>query len=40
MKQLIDTVVQELNQILLGKDQQVRLAVCGLLARPRAADRW
>lgn len=33
MKQLIDTVVQELNQILLGKDQQVRLAVCGLLAR-------
>lgn len=33
MKQLIDTVVGELNQILLGKDQQVRLAVCGLLAR-------
>lgn len=33
MKQLIDTVVQELNQILLGKNQQVRLAVCGLLAR-------
>lgn len=33
MKKLIDTVVHELNQILLGKDQQVRLAVCGLLAR-------
>ncbi|WP_372981620.1 AAA family ATPase [Marinobacter sediminum] len=33
MKKLIDTVVHELNQILLGKDQQVRLAMCGLLAR-------
>ncbi len=33
MKQLVDTVVSELNQILLGKDQQVRLALCGLLAR-------
>jgi len=33
MKQLIDNVVQELNQILLGKNTQVRLAVCGLLAR-------
>lgn len=33
MKKLIDTVVHELNQILLGKDQQVRLAICGLLAR-------
>ena len=33
MKKLVDTVVSELNQILLGKDQQVRLALCGLLAR-------
>src|SRR6056297_606877 len=33
MKKLVETVVSELNQILLGKDQQVRLALCGLLAR-------
>ncbi|QSP93609.1 AAA family ATPase [Marinobacter salinisoli] len=33
MKQLVDSVVRELNQILLGKEQQVRLAVCCLLAR-------
>jgi hypothetical protein len=33
MKKLVDTVVSELNQILLGKEQQVRLALCGLLAR-------
>lgn len=33
MKDLIDKVVQELNRILLGKEQQVRLALCGLLAQ-------
>ncbi|MDC0662021.1 AAA family ATPase [Marinobacter sp. SS21] len=33
MKKLIDGVVDQLNTILLGKEQQVRLAVCGLLAR-------
>lgn len=33
MKKLIDGVVDQLNNILLGKEQQVRLAVCGLLAR-------
>lgn len=33
MKKLIDEVVDQLNKVLLGKDQQVRLAVCGLLAR-------
>lgn len=33
MKKLIDGVVAQLNQVLLGKEQQVRLAVCGLLAR-------
>ncbi|AMQ90799.1 AAA family ATPase [Marinobacter sp. LQ44] len=33
MKQKIDSVVTELNKILLGKDTQVRLALCGLLAR-------
>ncbi|SFM51870.1 AAA family ATPase [Marinobacter zhejiangensis] len=33
MKKLIDDVVDQLNQVLLGKEQQVRLAVCGLLAR-------
>jgi MoxR-like ATPase len=33
MEKLVNTVVSELNQILLGKDQQVRLALCGLLAR-------
>ena len=32
MKNLVDTVVTELNQILLGKERQVRLALCGLLA--------
>lgn len=32
MKNLIDTTVSHLNQILLGKDEQVRLALCGLLA--------
>lgn len=33
MKKLIDSVVSQLNTILLGKDHQVRLAVCCLLAR-------
>ncbi|PSF04945.1 AAA family ATPase [Marinobacter fuscus] len=33
MKQDIDGVVSSLNRILLGKEQQVRLALCGLLAR-------
>lgn len=33
MKQKMDSVVTELNKILLGKDIQVRLALCGLLAR-------
>lgn len=33
MKTLIDATVDDLNRILLGKDQQVRLALCGLLAR-------
>ncbi len=33
MKALVDTLIGELNQILLGKEQQLRLAVCGLLAR-------
>ncbi|XKH00607.1 AAA family ATPase [Marinobacter nauticus] len=33
MKQTIDRVVTELNTILLGKEPQVRLAVCSLLAR-------
>lgn len=33
MKTLVDTVVTELNQILLGKEHQVRLALCGLLAK-------
>ncbi|NWN91463.1 AAA family ATPase [Marinobacter adhaerens] len=32
MKNLVDTTVNQLNQILLGKDEQVRLALCGLLA--------
>ncbi len=33
MKKLIDSVVDELNQILLGKETQIRLALCCLLAR-------
>lgn len=33
MKQKLDNVVNELNTILLGKEPQVRLALCGLLAR-------
>ncbi|MBR9870112.1 MAG: MoxR family ATPase [Gammaproteobacteria bacterium] len=33
MKQKLDKVVNELNTILLGKEPQVRLALCGLLAR-------
>jgi len=33
MKPKIDSVVAELNTILLGKEPQVRLALCGLLAR-------
>ncbi|KEF32148.1 MoxR-like ATPase [Marinobacter nitratireducens] len=33
MKKLIDSVVAELNQILLGKEPQIRLALCGLLAK-------
>lgn len=32
MKNLVDTTVSQLNQILLGKDEQVRLALCGLFA--------
>lgn len=33
MQQTIDQLVNELNSVLLGKEPQVRLAVCGLLAR-------
>ena len=33
MNKRVDIVVSELNQILLGKEQQVRLALWGLLAR-------
>lgn len=33
MKKLIDATVKQLNTILLGKDLQVRLSVCCLLAR-------
>src|SRR5690554_7267867 len=33
MKQKMDSVVAGLNKILLGKDNQIRLALCGLLAR-------
>ncbi|MCK0105384.1 AAA family ATPase [Marinobacter sp. S0848L] len=33
MKQKLDKVVNQLNTILLGKEPQVRLALCGLLAR-------
>lgn len=33
MKKLIDAAVEQLNGILLGKDHQVRLSVCCLLAR-------
>lgn len=33
MKKLMDATVAQLNQILLGKDEQVRLALCSLLAR-------
>ncbi|BES71114.1 AAA family ATPase [Marinobacter nanhaiticus D15-8W] len=33
MKKLVDATVDRLNAILLGKDRQVRLAVCCLLAR-------
>ncbi|MFV8571205.1 AAA family ATPase [Marinobacter sp. SBS5] len=33
MKQKLDNVVSVLNTILLGKEPQVRLALCGLLAR-------
>ncbi len=33
MKKLIDDVVDQLNKVLLGKERQVRLAVCGLMAR-------
>ncbi|MCH8497586.1 MAG: AAA family ATPase [Marinobacter sp.] len=33
MKKLIDQTIAQLNTILLGKDTQVRLAVCTLLAR-------
>ena len=33
MKQKMDTVVSALNKVLLGKENQVRLALCGLLAR-------
>ncbi|BFN14522.1 AAA family ATPase [Marinobacter sp. RI1] len=33
MKQKMDTVVSALNRVLLGKENQVRLALCGLLAR-------
>ncbi|SET67138.1 AAA family ATPase [Marinobacter segnicrescens] len=33
MKKLIDAAITELNHIVLGKEQQIRLALCGLLAR-------
>ncbi|MCK7544208.1 AAA family ATPase [Marinobacter bryozoorum] len=33
MKKLIDAAVTELNHIVLGKEPQIRLALCGLLAR-------
>jgi MoxR-like ATPase len=33
MQKLIDSLVAEINTVLLGKEQQVRLAVCCLLAR-------
>lgn len=33
MKKLIDTAVAELNAIVLGKEPQIRLAICCLLAR-------
>lgn len=33
MKKLTDAIVQQLNGILLGKEQQIRLALCGLLAK-------
>ncbi|WP_372966078.1 AAA family ATPase [Marinobacter sp.] len=33
MKQKLDNVVTALNTILLGKETQIRLALCGLLAR-------
>ncbi|WP_166265870.1 AAA family ATPase [Marinobacter caseinilyticus] len=33
MKKLTDATVAQLNNILLGKDKQVRLSLCGLLAR-------
>lgn len=33
MKKLTDSIVDQLNGILLGKEQQVRLALCGLLAK-------
>ena len=33
MKRLVDTAVAALNQVLLGKDHQIRLALCCLLAR-------
>ncbi|MDX1801250.1 MAG: AAA family ATPase [Marinobacter sp.] len=33
MKKLMDATVAQLNGILLGKDEQVRLALCSLLAR-------
>lgn len=33
MKKVIDTAVNELNNIVLGKETQIRLAICCLLAR-------
>lgn len=33
MKKLMDAAVAQLNRILLGKDEQVRLALCSLLAQ-------
>lgn len=33
MKKVIDAAVSELNQIVLGKDHQIRLSICCLLAR-------
>ncbi|MEX0604198.1 MAG: AAA family ATPase [Marinobacter sp.] len=33
MKKLIDATIAQLNSILLGKDHQVRLSLCALLAR-------
>ncbi|MFE8071630.1 AAA family ATPase [Marinobacteraceae bacterium S3BR75-40.1] len=33
MKKLVDATLEKLNEVLLGKDHQIRLALCGMLAR-------